>query len=121
MNKLFLIAALLVATFCAKAQNATKEQPYIGIKCPQCPTLAVWQYETARYIEVFTNPDTRAQILIDWDKMLVQADGKKYRFEYWTNDKEQSQTIKYGDSDHVKFKVFYDKNAHYVGHIFLAE
>lgn len=117
MYKLILAIALMVATFNTNAQGVSINTQYVGKKCPDCTNLQKWEYETVRHIEVFTNPDTRAQIILNWSKMTVTAGGKDYHFTFSSGDK--TQTVRWCDEECTVVQFYYDKQADFIGLEFL--
>lgn len=113
MRKTIFIAALVAASFSAKAQT---EKPYIGIKCPVCPTLIKLDYEQDGFKEILKNPDFRATWIIDWETNTIECGGKKYRFKHYTDDTKKSVTVEWLDGSVVMLiENYYTDKAAYIG------
>ena len=114
MFRKLLIAALLVASFSATAQTSVKAS-YIGVKSP-FSHLIRWDYAQTRYMEVFTNPDFKSEIRVNWRKMTLEYGGKTYKFQNFTNDRKKSITLKFGEGKSVVvMENYYDKEGQYYG------
>lgn len=114
MKKVLFIATLMVASFSAKAQ--TESKPYIGVKCPVCPTLTKLDYKQEGFKEILKNPDFRATWTIDWETNTIECNGKRYRYKHYTNDDKRSVTIEWFDGSVIMLiENYYTDKAAYIG------
>jgi hypothetical protein len=107
LNKVTIIAAFIVASININAQTVTK-------KCPDCPELTKWQYNSVGFVETLKNPDLNAFVRINWEtKEITTEDGTTYPLDFRTNERKQTQTYLYGGQ---KLIMFFNQKAEYIGH-----
>lgn len=117
MFKFIITAALLGASFSAKAQtsvNAKFESVIINKKCPDCMALEHWDYKREGFTETLKSQDFNTWIRIDWEaKTVTTTDGTIFPLDFRTNEQQQSQTYIYGGQ---KLTMYFNRKAEYIGH-----